>query len=171
MRMAFLAATFFGVSTPICAQTPQPLAGLSFLVGNWSARKGQVADTGGTSKGSSTITQEAGGNVLLRRDHTDLFDRSGKATGSFEQVMMIYPEGGTVHADYSDGSHVIHYVSGNVVAGKSVTFTSASSPTAPTFQLRYELTDSRTLTVAFQMAPPGSTDFHPIATGSLTKTK
>jgi len=100
-----------------------------------------------------------------------LFDRSGKPTGGFEQIMMIYPEGGTVRADYSDGAHVIHYVSGNVDAGKSVTFTSASSPTAPTFRLRYELTDPHTLTVAFQMAPPGSTAFHPIATGSLTKSK
>ncbi len=146
-----------------------PLAGLSFLVGDWQAGQGQVADTGGTAKGRSAITLEAGGNVLLRRDHTDLFDKAGKATGSFEQVMMVYPEGGTLHADYSDGQHVIHYVNADVVAGRSVTFTSTSQPNAPTFRLQYSLAGPQTLNVIFQVASPGSVDFHPIATGSLTR--
>ncbi len=169
---AIAAAAGFSISVGAQAQSPGPqLAGLSFLVGDWQTGQGQVADTGGTSKGRSTITLEAGGNVLLRRDHTDLFSATGKPAGSLEQVMMIYPEGGTIHADYSDGTHVIHSVATEVAAGHSVTFTSAAQPNVPVFRLRYELADPRTLAVAFQMARPGSTDFQPIATGSLTKAR
>jgi hypothetical protein len=133
------------VASGVSAETPATgLAGLSFLVGDWQAGQGRVADTGGTSKGRSTVTLEAGGNVLLRRDHADLFSATGQPTGSFEQIMMIYPEGGTVHADYSDGTHVIHYVRTDIADGHSVTFTSAAQPNAPTFRLLYELTDPKT---------------------------
>jgi hypothetical protein len=145
------------------------LAGLSFLLGDWRSGSGNVAETGGTSKGRSTFTLEAGGNVILRKDHTDLFTASGKPTGSFDQIMMIYPEGDTIRADYSDGTHVIHYIKADVVAGHSVTLVSDARPNAPTFRLSYELSNPTTLAVKFEMAPPGSATFHPIATGSLTR--
>jgi hypothetical protein len=152
------------------AQSVSPqLAGLSFLIGNWQTGRGEVADTGGTSKGHSTFTLEAGGNVLLRKDTTELFSVSGKPAGSFDQIMMIYPEAGAIHADYSDGTHVIHYVDADVVPGHSVTFVSAIRAGAPTFRLRYELTNPTMLAVTFEMAPPGSATFRPVATGTLTR--
>jgi hypothetical protein len=159
--------------TPVASAqtaTPRPdIAGIGFLVGTWVSGQGKVADTGGTSRGTSTITLEAGGAALLRRDHTELFGADGKPGGSFDQIMLIYPEGGTLHADYSDGDHLIHYTSASIVPGKSVAFTSGALPGAPTFRLTYELTDAGTLTVRFEMAPPAQTTFHPIAEGSLKK--
>jgi len=154
------------------AQTlaPRPdLAGIGFLVGTWGSGQGKVAETGGTSRGTSTITLEAGGAALLRRDHTELFGADGKPGGSFDQIMLIYPEGGTLHADYSDGDHIIHYTSASVVPGKSAAFTSASLPGAPTFRLTYELTAAGALAVHFEMAPPGQTTFNAIADGTLRK--
>jgi hypothetical protein len=147
------------------------VAGISFLVGNWGSGQGKVTDTGGTSRGTSTITLEAGGAALLRRDHTELFGADGKPGGSFDQIMLIYPEGGTLHADYSDGDHLIHYTSASIVPGESVAFTSASLPGAPTFRLTYELKDGETLAVRFEMEPPGQTAFQPIASGTLRKAK
>lgn len=149
--------------------TQSPLAGLTFLIGDWSSGRGEVADTGGTSSGRSTITSEAGGAVMLRRDHTDLFDKAGRPMGGFDQIMMIYPEAGTVRADYSDGAHVIHYVSATVEPGAAVTFTSTVSPGVPAFRLAYRLTEPDRLSVWFGMAPPGGGDFRPIATGELRK--
>lgn len=154
------------------AQAPAPtapLAGLSFLIGEWAHGKGKVTDKGDTSTGSSTFTNEVGGTVILRRDHTALFGATGRPVGAFDQIMMIYAEGGAVHADYSDGTHVIHYVSSRIVPGKSIDFASAAGPEIPTFRLHYELANSTTLAVDFGMAPPGSTDFHPIATGTLSR--
>jgi hypothetical protein len=148
---------------------PPALTGAAFLAGHWSGGRGQVSDTGGTSTGSSSFELVANGSALLRRDHTDLFDAAGKPTGSFDQIMLIYPEGGTLHADYLDGGHVIHYTSAVVVPGRSVTFSSAAEPGAPVFKLGYTLTAPTTLAVAFSMAPPGSSDFHPIAIGTLTR--
>ncbi len=167
MRKLTLLAALGALSAPLHAE--MPLAGLAFLVGDWDSGKGQVADTGGTSRGRSTITREAGGNVLLRRDHTDLFDPAGKPAGSFEQVMMIYPEGGAIHADYSDGSHVIHYTGAEVVPGRSVRFTSVVVPNAPRFRLTYALADPAMLSITFETMPPGGSAWRPIASGTLRR--
>ncbi len=145
------------------------LAGLSFLVGDWASGNGKVADTGGTSTGASTITPEAGGAVLLRRDHTNLFNASGASTGRFDQIMMIYAEGGQIHADYADGTHILHYISADITPGRSVVFTTAPHQGAPVFQLAYTRTTPTTLALSFSMTPPGAATPHPIATGTLQK--
>jgi hypothetical protein len=172
LTAALTAVLVVGTAALVRAQpvaTHSPLAGLDFLIGDWSSGRGDVADTGGTSTGRSTMTSEAAGAVILRRDHTDLFDKSGRPMGGFDQIMMIYPEAGTVRADYSDGVHVIHYVSATVEPGVAVTFTSAASPGAPTFRLAYRLTAPDRLSVWFGMASPGGGDFRPIAVGELRK--
>jgi hypothetical protein len=163
--LAILAAASVARAEPPALQPA--LAPIGFLVAHWTSGEGKVADTGGTARGASTITAEAGGAVLLRRDHTDLFDKAGKPMGGFDQIMMIYADGGSLRADYSDGEHLIHYVSAEVVPGRSVAFTSTAQPGAPVFRLRYELTEPGTLSVAFAMAPPGQSAFRPIATGEL----
>ncbi len=171
MRPILLACLAIGLMAQARAQTVKlapALSGLAFLVGHWSSGKGKVADTGGFSTGISTITAEAGGAVLLRRDHTNLFDASGKPSGGFDQIMVIYAEGGAIHGDYFDGTHIIHYVSATTQPGHAVVFSTAAA-SAPSFRLTYTLSSPTTLTVAFAMAPPGSTGFHPIATGTLQK--
>jgi hypothetical protein len=165
LALALVAATADAQSPPLKPE----LSGLGFLTGHWSSGRGQIADTGGTSTGSSNIEAVANGAVLLRRDHTNLFDSTGKPTGGFDQIMMIYAEGGTLHADYFDGDHVIHYTSAAIVPGKSVSFTSAVQSGVPVFKLAYALATPTVLSVAFSMAPPGTTEFHPIATGTLNK--
>ncbi len=80
--------------------------------------------------------------------------------------MMIYPDAGTLRADYSDGLHVIHHASALVQPGRSVSFTSAASPGAPTFRLAYTLVGADTLDIAFAMIPPGGDGARPIATGT-----
>jgi hypothetical protein len=164
-----LAATAVAVSAFSQAPAKISIADLEFLVGRWGAGVGVVAETGGTSKGSSVITIEANGMALLRRDHTDLFDKAGKPTGGFESLMLIYPEGDTWRAEYTDGQHVIHYREAQVVAGKSVTFLSAREAGAPIFRLRYDLATPAELNVDFGIAPPGAATFNPIASGSLRR--
>ncbi len=165
--VACLASTARAQTSPLAPG----LAGLSFLVGVWSDGNGRVAERGGTSTGTSVITAEAGGGALLRRDHTSLQDASGRPAGGFDQIMLIYPEGGGLRADYADGSHVIHYVSAEVQPGRSVVFASAARPGAPVFRLRYELAGPGTLAVSFAIAAPGASDFRPIATGTLTRSR
>ncbi len=155
--------------SPAFAQTTlkPDLAGLGFMVGQWKSGDGKVADTGGTSSGTSAISIEADGAALLRRDRTETFDAKGKSTGGFGQIMTIYSENGAVRADYIDGGgHIIHYASANVVAGKSVTFDTAPD-SGPAFRLMYELRAPTTLAVSFGMVRAGQ--FHAIAVGTLTR--
>ncbi len=173
--MKAFAVTVMGLllATNVFAQPAGPaagLAGVDFLVGRWIAdAPGKVAETGGTSSGVMTFTAEAGGAVLLRKDHVTLRDSSGKPSGAFDIIMMIYPEAGTLHADYADGQHVIHYTSAAVTPGHAVTFTSPASTQAPTFKLAFTLVGPKTLGIDFSMAPPGVADFHPIATGTAQR--
>jgi hypothetical protein len=174
MRLAAF-AIIMSFALPVVASSVTPpalkpdLAAIGFMIGDWQSGDGQVADTGGTSKGRAIISAEANGAVILSRAQTKLFDRAGKPAGGFQQLLSIYPDGGTLHADYSDGDHLIHYVSADVVPGKSVTFASAAAKGAPVFRLTYELTSPKIMTISFGMVPPGSMEFHPIAVGTATK--
>lgn len=158
-------------TAPASAQPLKPgLAGLDFLLGRWtSAAPGAVADTGGSATGASTFTAEAGGQVILRRDHTELRDRAGSGAGGFDQLMMIWPEDGAVRADYADGTHLIHYVRAKVEPGRAVTFSSDAAAGGPAFRLGYRLSAPGVLAVSFGMVPPGGAPFRPIATGTLRK--
>jgi hypothetical protein len=170
-RAAVLAAVVMTAATGVASSQTvalaPPLTGISFLVGAWAAGTGTVADTGERSRGSSTFEAAAGGGALLRRDHTELMHADGTPAGAFDQIMLIYPEGGTLHADYTDGTHIIHYASAQIVPGRSVAFITNQGGTAPAYRLTYTLTDPATLGVAFEIEPPGQTTFHPIATGTL----
>ena len=161
------------LATPAFAETAlkPALAPVAFLVGNWDSGEGKVAETGGTSKGGSIMTVESDGSAILRRDHTELFDKAGKPAGGFHQTMLIYPDGGTLKADYVDGEgHAIHYVSAAATPGKSVTFTSAAGQ-GPMFRLTYDAQSADILAITFGMTPPGQSEFRPIATGTLTRAK
>lgn len=170
MKWLFVALCV-GLSAPACAQSglKPPLAGLGFLLGNWKSDDGKVADTGGTSRGGSRISVQSDGWALLRQDHTELFDKSGKAAGGFHQTMVIYSDGGQVRADYVDGEgHAIHYVLADIAPGKSATFSSAPGQ-GPQFRLRYDLQAPQVLAVSFGMIAPGQSQFRPIATGAMRK--
>ncbi len=157
------------VANAQAADAKNAIANLSFLLGTWQNGRGTVADTGQTSTGTSTFTSEAGGAAIVRRDHTDLFDKTGKRAGSFDQVMMIYADGAKLRADYTDGTHVIHYTNVTVMPDMSVEFDTQSPPGAPNFRLTYAHRADDDLDVRFEISGPGQTDFHPIATGSLTR--
>ena len=169
-RLVLIAALLLaGISTASAAPLKPELSGLAFLLGTWAAG-GKVADTGGSARGKSHITAEAGGAVLQRHDHTDLYDAAGKPAGGFDQLMTVYAEAGAIHADYFDGTHVIHYAQAEITPGKSVVFTTAPGG-GPVFRLAYELKAPDGLEIAFAMAPPGQTAFNPIATGTVHRTR
>lgn len=174
MRAIIAGSLSLFLTAPAMAQTAlkPALAPLGFLVGNWDSGEGKVADTGGTSKGGSIFTVESDGAAILRRDHTELFDKAGKPAGGFHQTMLIYAEGEKLKADYVDGEgHAIHYTGITVTAGKAVTFMGITQADrqGPTFKLTYEMKGPDMLLVNFGMTAPGGSEFRPIATGTLKR--
>ena len=172
MRFAAVVLLFAaGLAGPVLAAPAKALAPelqpLGFLVGRWTAGESKTAQ--GTASGRSAFSVEAGGKALLRRDHTALKGPDGKRAGAMDQVMLIYPEGGTFRADYSDGEHVIHYAKAKVEPGRSVTFDAPGQGGAPSFRLSYALDGADALKVSFEMAPPGEAAFKPVAQGEMKR--
>lgn len=175
MRTVMLAAALAAAASSAGAASvtlAPPLLGLSFLVGNWKSGVGKVAETGGTSVGASHFTVEADGHMLLRRDRTQTFNKVGEPSGAFSQTMLIYPDAGSLRADYGDGEgHVIHYTSASVTPGRSVVFSSPAQAAAPGFQLRYTLIAKGELDVEFGTLAPDGAALHLIASGVLKKVR
>jgi hypothetical protein len=164
-----LALSSFSAAFAQPAPAPGPLSGAAFLLGTWTSTSGTVSGKNQSARGTSSFTSEAGGAAMLRRDHTDLFDASGKALGGFDQIMLVYANGADIDADYTDGTHVIHYTSATVVPNTSVTFATGIAADRPAFRLTYRLTAPGALSVRFEMAAPGGSDFHDVATGTLVR--
>ncbi len=93
----------------------------------------------------------------------------GKSIGGYDQMMLIYPEAGTLHADFLDGQHVIHYVRVEMIPNQTVTFATAEGTGAPVFHLTYSKTDANTVHIKFEMAPPGQSAFKTIAEGDVQR--
>lgn len=144
------------------------MAPLGFLVGAWNGVEARTAD-GGEPRGSFTIEPTAGGAALLRRDHSQVFRADGSLAQTLDQVMLIYPEGGQLRADYFDGTHVIHYAKVEVDPGQSVRFTTAAQTGAPTYSLTLSRLGLDEVTVRFEVAGPGQPAFHLIAAGTARR--
>jgi hypothetical protein len=140
---------------------------IGFLIGKWTGEG--KSEGGNTDRGTSSIEPIVGGTALLRRDHNDVIDSKGKRVESFDQVMLIYAEAGTLRGDYTDGSHIIHYRSATVNPGVSVQFVTEMTPDAPAFRLTYSKMSPSILGVRFEMALPGTTEFHTVAEGQISK--
>lgn len=171
LAQAVFATVALLLTSPAVAAPPAlkaDLQPLGFLVGQWIGDAGK-AENGVKTKGSFALEPALDGAALLSRGHTKLFIADGRPIGAFDQLLLIYPERGDVHADYFDGSHVIHYISAVIDPGKSVTFTTTKTPGPPRFRLTYTLSAPNTLHIKFEMQPPGSADFQTIASGDAKR--
>lgn len=170
-RRIAIAITTLLLSAPLsAAPTVSPeIAPLAFLVGRWA--EGQGSAEGRTVHGGFSFEPVAGGQALLRRDRSEVFDIGGRAPQTVEQIMLIYPEAGHLRADYFDGAHAIHYTDAAIIPGRSVQFTTTGAKGSSAFRLTYELTSARRVTVRFEMQPPGQPSFSTVAEGTARLTR
>ncbi|MBI3698478.1 MAG: hypothetical protein HY238_27010 [Acidobacteria bacterium] len=145
MGLALLAAA--------AAEPADPWKPLRFLVGDWVAEGGGVP---GRGAGSLSFQLDLEGKVLVRRNRADYPASAGRAAFHHEDLMVIYPEseGKAIRAIYFDNEgHVIRYEAEFV--GEAVRFLSEASASGPRYRLTYRKTGSDTVTVDFEIAPPG----------------
>src|SRR5258707_15424601 len=90
------------LASPAFAQPVTNLAGVGFLVGHWTISDGRVFLFGAMPHGSSDITKEANGGAYVVRDHSVLVGVEGQNMGSNDSVMLIYSDGSTLRAEYTN---------------------------------------------------------------------
>ncbi len=165
--MLFLFAALVAAAPAQAQALSPPLAGLAFLVGDWSGTGKSENDT--TDKGTSSIRPVVGGNAMLRRDHNDVTDKAGKP------VEKLRPD----HADLSGRQHAARRLSrwrthdplcdGRRSARRSVRFETAPAAKAPAFRLTYAKSSADGLDITFEMQPPGAPAWIAVAKGTVTR--
>jgi hypothetical protein len=157
------------------AQTPatpagDPLAPLSFLLGTWSAKTDAPGTSGGSATGSYTFHLDLGGHAIERTTSAD----SCKGPAGFDcahhdrLTLFSDPNALAAHhasllAFYMDSEgHVIYYTV-SLPDTHTAVFNSQGTPNAPKFRLVYHLEGEGAkaiMTGKFQMAAPGSDEYH-----------
>ncbi len=133
---------------------------LSFLLGSW---QGGGEGAPGASTGVMRFEPTAQGQAITRTNTAKLPDG-----GTHEDFTLIYHEGAAIQGLYVDGErHVIRYAAN--VTDRSAEFVSAAVPGAPRFRFTYALRPDGTMTVSFDMAPPGSEEFKTYTSGIMRK--
>jgi hypothetical protein len=149
-------------------QTPAVDWGLlKQLLGRWVADSAG-GQPGAATRGEATFTQELGGQILVRRDHSEYPAANGRPATTHDGLLVIYPTGaGTFAAhSYDNEGHLIDYAV--AATDQAITFTSASAAGAPRFRLSY-VPDGAKMQVRFEIAPPGQPEAFQLYVSGTTR--
>jgi hypothetical protein len=136
------------------AAAAEPLAGLAWLEGDWTAVGGGGP---GQASGGFSFHRDVGGSVLVRRNFANYPAQGGRPAQRHEDLMVIYREGDQARATYwdSEGQTIRYAVTS--ATPEDVVFVGDSSPASPMFRLSYHRTASG-LEGKFEIAPPPARD-------------
>jgi hypothetical protein len=155
------------------AQAPAPAPGTALgsewaplrpLIGAWSGTGGDAAHP---SRGGFTMAPDLGGTLLVRRGTNDT------ATAHHEDLTIIYrgPDGGLQASYFDNEGHAIHYAVAPSADGRNIVFLSDAVAGVPRFRLTYAVVSDDTLSIAFEIAPPGSTQFQSYLKGDVHRAR
>jgi hypothetical protein len=157
MRLGLISAFLLAV-TPLAAQplkVEDPWAPLSLVLGEWVA-EGEGKPGEGT--GGFSFHPDLGQNILVRNSRADYPATKDRPAFSHADLMIVYrePAGNRLRAIYFDNEgHVINYAVEPSKDGSTVQFLSDVLPSSPRYRLTYRKTGPDTVTLKFEIAPPG----------------
>jgi hypothetical protein len=173
--MRILAALLLAASMSLlAAQAPaapppaDPLASLGFLLGTWTAKTNAAAGyAGAEGVGTYTFHRDLAGHAVTRSSSVDNCKGPKDFDCSHQDQLTIFsdPHDISLSALYLDSEgHVIHYTITTPDPHTAI-FLSQSAPSqhAPVYRLIYHLEGDGPKAIMsgkFQMAAPGSDDFH-----------
>ncbi len=139
-----------------------PFQPIAFLMGEWI---GEGGGKPGDANGSFSFALDLDKKIAVRKNHADL------QNGVHDDLMIAYPDpaGKGLRAIYFDNEgHVINYMVEPIEGG--VQFMSEASKTMPRFRLTYKKTGEKTVSIQFEIAPPGKPDsFAPYITAGARR--
>jgi hypothetical protein len=140
------------------APADDPWSAYRFLLGEWV---GEGSGQPGQGTGEFSFTLDLQGKLLVRRNRVEYPARAARPASSHEDLMVIYrgAEGKRTRAIYFDNEdHIIHYTVTFSDDKQALTFLSDTMPSEPRFRLSYARGKSETVSVKFEVAPPGKPD-------------
>jgi hypothetical protein len=143
-----------------------------FLLGKWTAEGG--GQPGQASVGGFSFDPDLQGKILVRRTFSEYPATASKPAFRHDDLMVIYQESDKgVWASYFDNEgHIIHYSVSLSDDKKTITFVSDVTPSSPRFRLMYRRLKDDSISVEFDIAPPGSPDsFSKYVEGTATRSK
>jgi hypothetical protein len=162
------------------AKTANPLAALDFLLGTWTAKSNTSAGSSDAAAlGTYTFRRDLSGHALARTSSTDACKGPKPFDCDHHDQLTIFPDpngqavhGASLFALYLDNEgHVIYYTI-TTPDPHTVLFDSQGPKGAPKFRLMYHLEGvgpQALMGGKFQMAPPGSDEYHSYLEWSGTK--
>jgi hypothetical protein len=153
-------------ATPDAGPTRDPLAALAPLLGRWVAEPDPNAP--GVT-GWTTFSRDLGDRVVVRRNHASYPAKDGKPASEHDDLVVLFSEGGRLRAEYFDSEgHVIRYEVQAPAANRLVLLSEPSAG-GPRFRLTYAWPTAGKLELAFEVAPPGTTEFRPYISARLRR--
>jgi hypothetical protein len=179
-RLLLLVLVLCPASLLAQAPTADPLAPLGFLLGTWSAKSDAAASSAGAeSTGTYIFRRDLNGHALIRSSSADTCKGPANFDCNHHDQLTIFADPNALAAHkssllalYLDSEgHVIYYTVSTPDAHTAV-FNSQNAASQPRFRLLYHLEGDgpkALMTGKFQMAAPGSEDFHSYLEWSGTK--
>jgi hypothetical protein len=134
-----------------------PWSSLSFLMGEWV---GEGSGKPGQGSGAFSFTTDLQGKVLIRKNYAEYPSTKERPAFRHDDLMIVYrnDSGSQLHAIYFDSeNHTISYGI-KAIDDNTVEFVSEVNPATPRYRLTYRKTSADTLSIKFEIAPPGKPD-------------
>jgi len=133
-------------------------APLEYLLGDWV---GEGGGQPGQGTGEFSFHPDLQNRVLVRKNYAAYPPTKDRPGFRHDDLMVVYrePDSALPRALYFDSEgHVIHYSVTASSDQKTIEFVSDALPSSPRYRLTYVKTGSDTLTLRFEIAPPGKPD-------------
>lgn len=142
------------------------------VIGEWEGQGSGKPGEGGI--GRFSLAYDLQGQVLVRRSHAEYPAQGSRPAVVHDDLMVIYQvpgESGNRAVYFDNEGHLIQYRAEWSAEGKTLTFLSDPTPGAPRFRLVYGISGSDELTVTFDIAPPGQSQFSTYVAGKVHRVR
>jgi hypothetical protein len=157
MKRALIFAAVLVAVQAVAAQQAKDDAAwapLRFLLGEWV---GEGSGEPGQGTGGFSFQPDLQGKILVRRNYARYPASKDRPAYAHDDLLIVYAEPGRIgwQAVYFDNEgHVIHYAV-SIPAVGIWEFLSEVQPDRPRYRLTYRKAGADTLTLKFEIAPPG----------------